>query len=394
MNRGFHTIAAAAALTLAGASAPGAAELPKSTQKVMAELKVDPSLMNGLEAELRVPKAWIDGAAKEEQVVILGTWPNRQFRTMAAPFRERYPNVKLNYHRSGTRARGLNVVIALKEGRVIGDVITSFADSIIPFKNMKALADLSELPGIKNVPADHVAPDKTWVSHKISYRCLGFNTKSLKQADLPSNWDDLLTNKLLRGGKLAVTNHPNSWLLGLWHLKGEKWGENFINRLFEDVRPQQRKEGMSAATALTVAGEFNANLPAPEWQIRRYMDKGAPVQVACPEPVPMTVSPIAMLNNSPNKNGARLFINWVLSREGQLLQYYKSYVIPAHKDLDQPRFNSVFELVKGKKKSIRDDAILGSEMHKKMLKMWNAKWTNPVGKGRKKKGRKKKKKNN
>jgi len=116
------------------------------------------------------------------------------------------------------------------------------------------------------------------------------------------------------------------------------------------------------------------------------------VQVICPEPVPITVSPIAMLNNSPNKNGARLFINWILSREGQLLQYYKSYVIPAHKDLDQPRFNSVFDLVKGKKKSVRDDALLGSEIHKKMLKMWNANWTNPVGKGRKKKGRKKKKK--
>ena len=390
MHRIFSATVAAAALTLA--SGANGADLPKSTQKVLSELKIDPALMNGLDAELKVPQAWIDGAAKEEEVVILGTWPNSHFRTLAAPFRERYPSVKLNYHRSGTRARGLNVVIALKEGRVIGDVITSFADSIIPFKNMDALADLSDIPGLKNVHSDYVAPDKTWVSHKISYRCIGFNTKEITKADLPANWDDLLTNKRLRNGKLAVTNHPNSWLLGLWAIKGEKWGEDFITRLFRDVRPQQRKEGMSAATALTVAGEFTANLPAPEWQIQRYKDKGAPVQVTCPEPVPITVSPIAMLKKSPNKNGARLFINWVLSREGQLLQYYKSYVIPVHKDLDQPRFVSVFDLVKGKKKSIRDDAILGGEMHKKMVKMWNANWTSPVGKGRKKKRGKKKKK--
>ena len=391
MKRSLYATTAGMVSMLALAIGADAAELPKSTQDVLAKLKVDASLMQGLEAELNVPKAWLDGAAKEKEVVILGTWPNKQFRVMAAPFRERYPKVKLNYHRAGTMARGLNVVIALKEGRVIGDVITSFADSIIPFKNMKALADLSDLPGINNVPSDYVSPDKTWVSHKISYRCIGFNTKEIKKADLPTNWDDLLTNKNLRNGKLAITNHPNSWLLGLWSIKGEKWGEDFMRRLFVDVRPVQRKEGMSAATALTVAGEFTANLPAPEWQVQNYMDKGAPIGLVCPEPVPITVSPIAMLEKSPNKNGARLFINWLLSREGQLLQYYDSYVIPAHKDLDLPRFSSVHDLVKGKKRSVRDDALLGGALHKTMLKAWNGYWTSPVGEGPKKMGKKKKK---
>lgn len=374
MNRGLYVTCTAFIGALGLAVTAAAAELPKSTQKVLAELKVDASLMNGLDAELDVPKAWIENAAKEGEVVILGTWPNKQFRVMAAPFHERYPNVKLNYHRAGTKARGLNVIVALKEGRVIGDVITSFADAIIPYKNMKALADLSDLPGLKNVPSDYVSPDSTWVSHKISYRCIGFNTSQIKREDLPKNWDDLLTNEKLRGGKLAVSNHPNSWLLGLWHMKGEQWGENFTAKLFEDVKPQQRKEGMSAATALTVAGEFAANLPAPEWQVQNYIDKGAPVGLVCPEPVPITVSPIAMLDQSKNKNGAKLFINWILSREGQIMQYYDSYVIPAHKDLDQPRFNSVYDQIKGKTKSIRDDAILGGPLQKKMLKAWRTHW--------------------
>jgi iron(III) transport system substrate-binding protein len=378
------------ALTLALGAEASAADLPKATQKVLAELKLDASLMKGLDAELKVPKAWLDGAAKEKEVVILGTWPNKHFRTMAAPFRERYPFVKLNYHRTGTSGRGLKVVIALREGRVIADVLTSIADAFLQFDKMKALADLRELPGIKNVPSNYVSHDGTWVSHKLSYRCMGYNPNHVKKADLPKTWDDLLDNPRWHGGKLAVSNHPNAWLLGLWSQLGEKWGENFTRRLFLEVKPQQRKEGMSAATALTVAGELYANIPAPEWQVQRYIDKGAPVAYHCPTPVPITLSQIVMLKKSPHKNGARLFINWVLSREGQLLQYYKSYVIPVHKALQQPRFVSIFDSVKGKKLSVRNDTILGSAMHKRLVKTWNGYWTSPVGKGRKK-GRGKKK---
>ena len=390
MQMKFHAVITASILTLTGAAGAGAADLPKATQKVLTELKLDPALMNGVEEELKVPQAWIDGARKEEEVVILGTWPDRHFRTMSAPFRERYPFVKLNYHRAGTAARGLNVIIALREGRVIADVLTSVADAILQFKSINAFADLRELPGIKNVPSNYVSPDGTWVSHKLSYRCMSFNTNELSKDEMPKTWDDVLTNPKLRGGKLAVSNHPNSWLLSLWGDKGEKWGEDFVRRLFLDVKPQQRKEGMSATTALTVAGEIYTNLPAPEWQVKNYIDKGAPIRYHCPEPVPITLSQIVMLDKSPHKNSARLFINWVLSREGQLLQYYKSYVIPVHKALQSPQFVSVFDSVQGKKESVRDDAVLGSDLHKKMLTMWNGYWTSPVGEAPKKKRRKKK----
>lgn len=73
--------------------------MPKTTQKALAELKLNASMLEGLGAELAVPKAWLDGAAKEKEVVILGTWGDKQFSTMTAAFRERYPFVKLNYHR-------------------------------------------------------------------------------------------------------------------------------------------------------------------------------------------------------------------------------------------------------------------------------------------------------
>ncbi|HEY4135662.1 MAG TPA: extracellular solute-binding protein [Alphaproteobacteria bacterium] len=380
MNNGLYATVAALALTLAFGGAAAATDLPPSTQKALAKMKVDPKLMDGLDDELKVPQAWLDDAAKEKEVIILGTWPNAQFRTMTEPFRERYPAIKLNYNRSGTAARGLNVVIALRDGRVVADVLTSIADAFLPFMQMKAFADLRELPGIKNVPSEFVAADGTWVSHKLSYRCIGYNTTKVKKSDLPQTWDDLPNNPLWKNGNLAITNHPNSWLLGLWDDKGAAWGENFTRRLFQDVKPQPRKEGMSAATALTVAGEFYANLPAPEWQIQGYIDKGAPIALHCPDPVPITLSQIVMIDKSPRKNAARVFINWMLSREGQVMQYFDSYVVPVHKDLQIPQFDPASESIVGKKKNIRDDTrLLGSDLHKQMLKSWNGYWLGAGG---------------
>jgi ABC-type Fe3+ transport system substrate-binding protein len=378
-------------LSLACFMPASAADLPDATKKVLTELKLDASALKNLDDELKVPKAWIDGAAKEDGVVILGTWRDSEFRQIVGAFTERYPSVRLKYNRAGTTARGIKVLIALREGRVIADVLTSVADSYVHFKRQKALADLRELPGFKNLAADHVGADGTWAAHKISFRCMGYNKDRVKTSDLPKTWDDLVANPHWAGGKLALSDHPNAWLLALWAAKGEEWGKEFTRRLFTQLEPQQRKEGMMANTALTIAGEFSANIPAPERRVETYADKGAPIGYHCPEPVPITLSQIVMLEKAEHKNGARLFINWLLSAEGQLLQYAANASVPVHKALQQRRFVPFAETTIGKPSVVRDEELFGSDLHKAMLKTWSSHWTKSVGEKDSKKKKKKKK---
>lgn len=391
MHKWLHATVIAFALIFAFGQVADAADLPKATQKALKKHKLDASLLKGLDAELKVPKAWIEGAKKEKEVIVLGTWSNRHFPKMTASFKERYPFVNLRYHRSSGLARGMKVLIALRAGRVITDVTTSLADSYFLFLKMKALADLRELPGYKNVPPELAARDGTWAAHKLSFRCMAYNTDLVKKADLPKTWDDLLTNPRWRGKKIALSNHPNSWLLALWSGKGEKWGVKFTNALFDVVKPQQRREGMTATTALTVAGEFDANIPSPEWRAKIYVSKGAPLGYHCPIPVPVNLSQIVILEKAKNKNGARLFVNWMLSSEGQFMQYAKSFAVPVHSKLRSPRFLAFAETIIGKPQIIRNDAMLGSDMHKRMSQLWKSKWTSPKGKKRKRRKKRKKK---
>ena len=51
--------------TVLAAIPVSAAELPKSTQAMLKELKLYPSILSGLDQELAVPQEWIDAAKQE-----------------------------------------------------------------------------------------------------------------------------------------------------------------------------------------------------------------------------------------------------------------------------------------------------------------------------------------
>lgn len=351
-----------------------AADIPKSTQKALDELKLGADALKGLDEELAVPQAWIDAAKAEKETIVSGTWEPKEFRDMTAAFRERYPFVNLKYERTGTAGRGMTVLVALGEGRVIVDVVTSLADAIFEYMEAKALAPLTDMPTYKTIEPKYRAADGTWVSHKLSFRCMAYNTEHVKKSELPATWEDLVNSPRFAGGKLALTNNPSTWLLGLWGDKGEKWGEEYTKALFEKLQPQRRKEGLTALTGLTVAGEFDLSLPSPEWVAERYAKKGAPLGYHCPTPVPITVSGIAIIDKSPRKNAARLFVNWLQSKEGQIVQYTSTLAVPAHKDLQDPRFVPFADTIVGKPANVRDDALLLSETNKKMGDLWDSYW--------------------
>ena len=88
------------------APAAGAADLPKSMQEMLKALKVDASVLKGLDEALNVPKAMIDGARKEGQVRIGATHDPKQFRDFIRPFHERYPGIEVHYARANRYDRG------------------------------------------------------------------------------------------------------------------------------------------------------------------------------------------------------------------------------------------------------------------------------------------------
>ncbi len=354
-------------------AAPGA-ELPKNTQKMLEALKMDASVLDGLDKELAVPQAWIDGAKKEGEVKIWSTHYRKAWTKMERIFMERYPFIKVRQDRiSNTARRVIRPLTAFRSGRILTDVITGLSGEAHLFESAKAFVDLRDLPSYDNVPKELHHPLGMTAVTRVRYTCMSYNTNKVKKSDLPKTWDDLVSNRRFADKKLGLVNRPNAWLLPVWNHKGDAWGSAFTDKLFA-LRPQLRKEGLSATLALVVAGEMDAAVPSSMVRVSEYIKKNAktPVGYHCPEPVPFSITETGIMAGNPHMNAAKLYVNWSLSREGQLALFWANGSTPSHKGMRDKRFVYWPEALAGKE--MAKFSYDRPELAKIVLKKWDGKW--------------------
>ncbi len=377
----FFSIAITVSVTAWGAMAAipaQAAELPSATKEMLAKLKMDASVLKGLDQELQVPASWIAAAKKEGRVRYIGTLSNREWPIFIAPFAARYPFIEITYSRTSRIGRVDKPLIAFMQGRVLADVIAAIGGAMKPYREADALTDLRDLPNFKRVHPNMRAKDGKWVGEKLKYWCMAYNTTLLKKKDLPKRWEDILTTKALYKGNIGLSNRPHNWILPLWLTYGEEWTSNYIDRLLTTVRPQLRKEGARAIVVLAIAGEFHAAIPATDYRVFDYAKKGAPIAWHCPEPVPVTISELVIIKGTKVLNSAKIFLNWFLSKEGQLSQYHASKASPVHGELQDLGLMKYAGEIKGKKIALRTPESLIT-VFPKVLKTWNSSWVRAGG---------------
>ena len=100
------------ACALFGVPSAYAADLPKATQAILAQLDKDDTVLAGVDKELAVPASWLAGARQEGTFKLTGTWDDKHYRAMIKPFEERYPFIKVQYRAATTH-----------ENRVIGTLM-------------------------------------------------------------------------------------------------------------------------------------------------------------------------------------------------------------------------------------------------------------------------------
>lgn len=350
------------------------AELPKSTQEMLKNLKLDASILKDLDKALAVPKSMLDAANKEGVLRIGATHDPKQFRDFTRPYKERYPGIKIKYARANRYDRVIKPLIAMKAGKVIVDMIMGFGGNTFQFEKLNALVSLTDLPVYKLVPQFMKSPSGNFIGQRLLTRCFSYNTKKVKKADLPKTWDDILTSKRWHGKNLALINRPDYWALHLWVTKGEKFTKNYLTKLFLETKPQLRKEGASASLQLLGAGEFDALIAGTMHRTSVLRKKGSPVGIHCPLPItPTTVSPVGVLKGG-NVNAAKLFVNWFLSREGQLAQFHSADYTPLYPDLVKAGLESDpgFKIDDTKRVYYREDKFRAEKAA--LAKHWDDLW--------------------
>ena len=81
---------------------------------------------------------------------------------------------------------------------------------------------------------------------------------------------------------------------------------------------------------------------------------------------------MAILKGTPNIDAARLFANWLLSKEGQIAQFYADHATPIHKDLQTKEFLTFPAELAGKPLAFRSPEL--ENRTEELLKLWNPYW--------------------
>jgi iron(III) transport system substrate-binding protein len=354
-------------LLMAGAGLARAGDLPKATQALLNKLNQTPAILDGLDSELAVPPDWIEKARQSPVVKVTGSDEVARYAQMIKPFQERYPFVRLQYSTGSANERVVKPLIAYLTGRPVADVVFSMDGSGSEYGKDDISANLTDLPGYKNA----LSAGGTRSGRKVAFRarayCLSYNTRLLRRDQMPKTWADLPDTEILAHGVLGAVMLPQLWMMPLWGKYGEAWAIKYLDDFFRKLQPSVRQEGINATIALVGAGELYASIPAYPERTKELQDKGAPVAWYCPDLVPLSFSSVAIFRNSPGTWGGRIFVNWLLSREGQLSQLAVFGTPPVHQDLQSADFHTFPDEIRGKEFISFDDQAASE----KFEALWN-----------------------
>jgi len=279
-----------------------AASAPKTT----AEL----ALYQGADRE----KILIDGAKREGQFTLYTshTW----FRTFVKEFEKKYPFVKASEWRNDSKNVIRKVFEEGKAGRVLADVVETTADGMGVMKREGLFQEIYS-PEARFYPNELKPRGKNgffYLPNRETYNSLGFNSKVISPATAPRSLKELIDPRWK--GKMAITSTTTGarWIGNII----ENLGREFLDKLAEqDVSVQDMAP--AALINLVVSGEIPLSPTIFDANVTLAKQKGAAVEWRPLEPVVATVGSAALIAKTANPYTALLFIDYLLSKDGQQL---------------------------------------------------------------------------
>jgi iron(III) transport system substrate-binding protein len=249
--------------------------------------------------------------AKTEGKVILYTNASG-LAPLIRRFEEKYPFVKVEQLRTGA-PKLLNRVLAEAKARSLkADLIeTEGLTSYLMMK--KGLYARYHSPEAKALPAGAKDPEGFWTSAHSNYKVVAYNTRLVAPADMAKSYEDLLQPRW--NGKILLASNNYEWFGNMVKIMGEEKGLSLMRRLAG--QNLMLREGNSLIVQLLLAGEGFFSLASNVDGVEELKAKGAPVDWLGLEPTISRLHPIALARTASHPNAAKLYIDFVLSREGQ-----------------------------------------------------------------------------
>lgn len=258
-------------------------------------------------------------AAKKEGKLSFYTAMDLQFaERLGKTFEAKYPGIVVRVERSGAERVFQRIGQEYASNIHACDVVNTSdqAHCIIWKRNGWLLPYLPEEVA-KHYDKQYYDPEGHSITTRILISPIAYNTNLVKKEDVPKSFKDLLDPKWK--GKL-VKAHPaysGTIMNSTFECARDLGWDYFVKLAAQNVMQVQSATDTPKRIAL---GERAVMVDGAGYLVIRNKEAGQPVEIVYPEEgTPLATGPSAVFKDAPNPNAARLFQNWMHSREGQQL---------------------------------------------------------------------------
>lgn len=255
----------------------------------------------------------IDAAKREAEVVYYASMNLAEANAIIQEFEKRYPFVKVRLQRTGSEKLLTRVLTEYRAKKPLADVIQTVEFSMNVFNRSGVLARYT--PQSNDYFPKDFKEDSFWTTVYYNAYVTAYNTRLVPKNTLPKTYDDLLDPKWK--GKLLMEGTKADWFAGMLQILGQERGLKYMRDLAKQ-QPSTR-EGHELLAQLVVAGEGQFDVNIPVSSVERMKERGAPIDWTALGPVPAIMVGAGLATGAPHPNAAKLFLEFILSREGQKL---------------------------------------------------------------------------
>jgi iron(III) transport system substrate-binding protein len=263
---------------------------------------------------LAQPGELIDAAKKEGEFVFYSGIPVPDAQAMLAALEKKYPFLKTTFYRATGPALVSRIQTEQRAGTHIWDAMnsTGFEPYVLLEQGFFAKYDSPER---RTFPEGHKDNEGFWTTMYTSPMVLTYNTRLVSPAELPKDYAELLNPKWK--GRLALDSSDFEWYANLRKI----WGAERAQKFLEGLRKQEVRlvQGRALLTELLGSGEVAMLVNNFLQNAIEAKRKGSAVEMLPLDPVVSAAGLVGINKFAPHPNAAKLFVDFVLSKEGQEL---------------------------------------------------------------------------
>ena len=308
-------------LALALALAPFTSEPAQAQEKQSGNREI--YLYQGADRAQRL----IAQAKKEGSLSLYSTMTLEDANPLIAAFEKKY-GVKVTMWRAVNQKLVQRAVAEARAGKHAVDVFEGSGHGM-EILYRETLLEKFFSPAFSDIPPEAFPRHGYYAPDNFLFFVMGYNTKLVKPEEVPNTYEDLLQPKW--SGNLGIEASDIIWLAAVAKAMGEEKGLAYFQKLAA-MKPQIRS-GHTLLAELVASGEIPIGLTLYNQAVDKLKDKGAPIDWKPLPPAFGRADGIGVAKRASHPHAALLFVDFVLSEEGQRIIKSRNRV-PVNRTVD------------------------------------------------------------